>query len=60
MRLLLVLAAIYDSTGSSDVGRGAKGEHGVSSQAIQHLATLKPFFSVLLPLDCVWEQAPPV
>lgn len=59
MRLLLVLAAIYDSTGSSDVGRRAKGEHAVSSQAIQRLATLKPFFSVLLPLDYVWEQAPP-
>lgn len=44
MRLLLVLAAIYDSTGSSDVGRRAKGEHAVSSQAIQRLATLKPFF----------------
>lgn len=60
MRLLLVLAAIYDSTGSSDVGRRAKGEHAVSSQAIQRLATLKPFFPILLPLDCVWEQAPPV
>lgn len=43
MRLLLVLAAIYDSTGSSDVGRRAKGEHAVSSEAIQRLATLKPF-----------------
>lgn len=44
MRLLLVLAAIYDSTGSSDVGRRAKGEHAVSSQTIQRLATLKAFF----------------
>lgn len=44
MRLLLVLAAIYDSTGSSDVGRRAEGEHAVSSEAIQRLATLKPFF----------------
>lgn len=60
MRLLLVLAAIYDSTGSSDVGRRAKGEHAVSSQTIQRLATLKAFFYVLLPLDCVWEQALPV
>lgn len=33
MRLLLVLAAIYDSTGSSDVGRRAEGEHAVSSEA---------------------------
>lgn len=49
MRLLLVLAAIYDSTGSSDVGRGAEGELAVSSEAIQRLITLKPpppfFFS---------------
>lgn len=44
MRLLLVLAAIYGSTGSSDVGRRAEGEHAVSSKAIQCLATLKPFF----------------
>lgn len=44
MRLLLVLAAIYDSTGSSDVGRRAEGEHAVSSEAIQRLATFKPFF----------------
>lgn len=44
MRLLLVLAAIYDSTGSSDVGRRAEGEHAVSSKAIQRLATSKPFF----------------
>lgn len=44
MRLLLVLAAIYDSTGSSDVGRRAEGEHAVYSEAIQRLATFKPFF----------------
>lgn len=44
MRLLLVLAAIYDSTGSSDVRRRAEGEHAVSSEAIQRLATFKPFF----------------
>lgn len=34
IRLLLVLAAIYDSTGSSDVGYGARGEQPVSSKAI--------------------------
>lgn len=50
IRLLLVLAAIYDSTGSSDVGRRAMGEQAVSSQAIQRLVTLKPFF-FLLPLN---------
>lgn len=43
IRLLLVLAAIYDSTGSSDVGYSAKGEQPVSSKAIQRLVTLKPF-----------------
>lgn len=43
IRLLLVLAAIYDSTGSSDVGYRAKGEQAVSSKAIQRLVTLKPF-----------------
>lgn len=41
--LLLVLAAIYDSTGSSDVRYGAKGEQDVSSKAIQRLVTLKSF-----------------
>lgn len=61
MRLLLVLAAIYDSTGSSDAGRRAKGEHAVSSEAIQRLATLKPSPPpLLLPLNCVWEQSPPM
>lgn len=43
IRLLLVLAVIYDSTGSSDAGYRAKGEQAVSSKAIQRLVTLKPF-----------------
>lgn len=40
--LLLVLAAIYDSTGSSDVGY-REGDQAVSSKAIQRVVTLKPF-----------------
>lgn len=44
MRLLLVLAAVYDSTGSSDVGRRAEGEHAVSSVAIQRFAAFLPFY----------------
>lgn len=60
MRLLLVLAAIYDSTGSSDVGRRAKGEHAVSSQAIQRLATLKPFFSRFIATRLRLGASPPV
>lgn len=44
MRLLLVLATIYDSIGSSDVGRSAERDRAVSSEAIQRLATSKPFF----------------
>lgn len=45
MRLLLVLAAIYDSTGSSDVGRRARGERDVSeAPPSRSLVTLKAFF----------------
>lgn len=58
MRLLLVLAAIYDSTGSSDVGRRAEGERAVSSEAIQRLITLKPppfFFSFTAAKLCLGE-----
>lgn len=53
IRLLLVLAAIYDSTGSSDVGYRAKGEQAVSSKAIQRLVTLKlfPFSAIKLRLE---------
>lgn len=58
MRLLLVLAAIYDSTGSSDVGRRAEKEHAVSSEAIQRLATSKPFF-VFTATQLRLEASPP-
>lgn len=58
MRLLLVLAAIYDSAGSSDVGRRAEGEHAVSSEAFS-VSRPRSLSSFLLPLNSVCEQAPP-
>lgn len=43
-RLLLVLAAVYDSTGSSGVGRRAEGELAGSSEASRNLEDFLPFY----------------
>lgn len=61
--LLLVLAAIYGSAGSSDVGCGAAGGSGAvsASRNLHVLPTFSPsslfFFQALL--NRVWEQNSP-